>query len=663
MPITAEQIQIFYEISMAIGTTLDLTKMVKTTLSSYLRKLNCSAGSIIQVIENENNTVEYKTIYSIPRNIYSIENSKEIIDSFLKSLKNDTNKNLPLCYPISETESFHIMELKKFGFLFLVSGSKGFDNFILNSIEQLNVKFSESCIACVQNEALEKSESKYRHIFESITDAYIEIEPKSGVILEISPSIKEIIGYSRQELKGKNIEDFYVRTEDQKKIINMVSTQNSIIEFEIQMLSKNKQVKTVSFSISLARQKNKNKNKLVGTIRDITKNLQLEKEKNQLEEQYMQTQKLDSIGRLAGGVAHDLNNLLCPVIGFGEILLLDETLDVNHKNQVEQILQAGLRARDLVRQLLAFSRKQKLEYKSINLNDVINDFFTFLRRTIREDIHIEIITNPNIKLINADVRQIEQVILNLAINAADAMLEGGEIIIETSMVTLDKHYISLHSGVKPGEYVMLTVSDVGCGMDEKVIEHIFEPFYTTKGQMGTGLGLATVYGIIKQHGGDVWCYSELEKGTVFKVYLPIAKKITKNKIAKVEVNSNLEGFETILLIEDDKQVRDLTNTILELKGYKVLCSTNGKTALSIIENCSESIDLILTDVVMPEMNGQELFTRISKTHPEIKFLFMSGYTNNVITKQNLINDEFHYIQKPFSVNSLTTKVRELLDKQ
>ena len=664
MPITAEQIQIFYEISMSIGTSFDLRKMVKTTLSSYLRKLNCSAGSVLQLIENENNKIEYKEIYSIPRNINSFEKYKNIINTFKHDIKSnkDILKKLPISFSIPGEQSFYIMVLPGFGFLFLATGRKNFDNFIINSIEQLNVKFSESCKACVQNEALEKSEQKYRSIFESIQDAYIEIDANTDMILEISPSIKKIIGFDREELIGRKIETFYIKSKYQQLLNQLLHKQKSIANFEVPMRDKKDHAITVSFSMSLVERSNKNRPKFIGTIRDITKNVQLEQEKNQLEEQYMQAQKLDSIGRLAGGVAHDLNNLLCPVISYGELLLTNNSFNNIHKEQIEQIIQAGLRARDLVQQLLAFSRKQKLEYKSVNLNDVVADFFKLLRRTIREDIKIEIIPTSNIKLVTADVGQIEQVILNLAVNGADAMPKGGRLTIEIGFETLDNNYASVHAGVKPGEYVILAVSDTGCGMDPKVIEHIFESFYSTKGEMGTGLGLATVYGIIKQHGGNILCYSEPNNGSIFKVYLPASSNINQIKIKPEESTIILEGNETILLVEDDELVRKTTFDILKFKGYTVLTSTNGKEALSIFDSHKESIDLILSDLVMPEMNGQELFAKIKKKYPCMKFLFMSGYTDNVITQLKILDEDLAFIQKPFSLTSLAIKIREVLNQ-
>jgi len=387
-----------------------------------------------------------------------------------------------------------------------------------------------------------------------------------------------------------------------------------------------------------------------------------EEEKAKLEQQLHQSQKLESIGRLAGGVAHDLNNMLTPILGFGQLLLDRPDGDEERREQLEEIMKAGRRARDLVQQLLAFSRKQSFEFKTIDLNALLKDFEKLLRSTIREDIAIKLITAKSLPFVQGDVGQLEQVVMNLAVNAQDAMPDGGELIIETSMVKLDKSYAAEHVGVTPGPHVMLAISDTGCGMDAEIREQIFEPFFTTKDKdKGTGLGLSTVYGIVKQHGGNIWVYSEPGKGTTFKVYLPVSGETKAEQQTEVKTSTISRGSETILLAEDDEFVRKLAHTVLKQSGYTVLTAKNGTDALQVLKSHDGQVHLLLTDVVMPEMNGKELFNRAVENHPNLKVLYMSGYTDNVIAHSGVLEKGVAFIQKPFNVNDLTAKVREMLD--
>ncbi len=397
-------------------------------------------------------------------------------------------------------------------------------------------------------------------------------------------------------------------------------------------------------------------------IRDITERKQGEKEKALLEQQFHQSQRLESVGRLAGGVAHDLNNMLTPILGFGEILLKDSAGDEERREQLEEIVKAGGRARDLVRQLLAFSRKQTLEFKNIGLNILLKDFEKLLRSTIREDITFRLIPAKSLPLIQGDVGQMEQVVMNLAVNAQDAMPDGGELTIETILVELDESYAAEHVSVTPGPYVMLSISDTGYGMDAEIREHIFEPFFTTKDKdRGTGLGLSTVYGIVKQHGGNIWVYSEPGKGTTFKVYLPVSGDTHIERRAEGKTYTASHGSETILLAEDDEIVRKLALTILEQNGYTVITAKNGVDALLVLKAHDGPMHLLLTDVVMPEMNGRELFNRVTDEYPNLKVLYMSGYTDSVIAHRGVLDKGVAFIQKPFTVNDLASKVREVLD--
>ena len=395
---------------------------------------------------------------------------------------------------------------------------------------------------------------------------------------------------------------------------------------------------------------------------DVTEQLRLQEEKETFESQYYQAQKVEAIGRLAGGVAHDLNNLLAPIIGYGEILLLDAKHDDKTRESLSQILKAGLRARDLVSQLLAFSRKQTLEYKPVDLNRTVTDFEKLLRRTIREDIEFEMLLAPSIGTVQADRGQIEQVIMNLVVNAQDAMPDGGKLTIETGEAFLDEEYAVIHRGVKPGKYVVLAISDTGHGMDAATREQIFDPFFSTKGEFGTGLGLATVYGIVTQHGGNIWTYSEPGQGTTFKVYLPIPREIQSESEVERKSITNLQGTENVLLVEDNEQVRNLVSDILKRYGYTVLAASSGEDALKVMESHNGRLDLLLTDVVMPGMNGRELYEIAVKHFPDIKVLYMSGYTDNVIAHRGILDEGILFIQKPFTAQGLALKVRKALER-
>jgi PAS domain S-box-containing protein len=405
---------------------------------------------------------------------------------------------------------------------------------------------------------------------------------------------------------------------------------------------------------------------LVEFGRDITVRKQAEAEKAKLEQKFRQAQKLESIGRLAGGVAHDLNNLLSPILGYSEMLRMDAGAGPAQLNVewLEQIEQAGLRARDLVRQLLAFSRKQALAFQPVRLNDLLRGFEKLLRRTIREDVDILWALSPGLPPVMGDPGQLEQVLMNLAVNAQDAMPGGGKLTLETAAVELDESYAARHPGAKPGRYVMLAVSDTGTGMDETVRGQLFEPFFSTKQNgEGTGLGLATVYGIVKQHGGNIWVYSEPGHGATFKVYLPAAENVpvVAPKERPAETNVMPEIPETILLVEDEDAVRELATTILKGKGYTVLAASGGAEALSRLERARNPVHLLLTDVVMPGMNGRELFRRAAGIRPEIRVVYMSGYTDNVIAHHGVLDEGVQFLQKPFSVQSLLRAVRKALD--
>ncbi|HEV2299416.1 MAG TPA: PAS domain S-box protein [Candidatus Acidoferrales bacterium] len=394
---------------------------------------------------------------------------------------------------------------------------------------------------------------------------------------------------------------------------------------------------------------------VIGMALDIT-------DRKQLEAQLRQAQKMEAVGRLAGGIAHDFNNLLMVIQGYTE-LLMDRLGSVHPlRRNAEQIHDASQRAASLTRQLLAFSRKQMLAPQVLNIRSVVSDMEKILRRLIGEDIELAIVNPDHIWPIKADRSQVEQVILNLAVNSRDAMPSGGKLTIETLNVEIDGSYARKYPVVEPGEYVMLAVSDTGCGMDAETQAHIFEPFFTTKEKgKGTGLGLATVYGIVKQSGGYIWVYSELGKGTTFKVYLPHVCESEEPALPRLEPKTPQLGTETILLVEDEKGVRELAREYLEQAGYTVLEAENAQQALQIAEMHRGSIELLFTDVVMAGMSGRHLAAEMQKMLPAIKVLYMSGYTDEAIVHHGILGRDVSLLQKPFTLNSLALKVRETLE--
>lgn len=387
-----------------------------------------------------------------------------------------------------------------------------------------------------------------------------------------------------------------------------------------------------------------------------------ENDKARLKEQFYQSQRIESIGRLAGGVAHDLNNLLSPVLGYSEMLLERNGLASEDRKSVEEVANAARRARSLVHQLLAFGRKQTLEFRTVDVNDLLKGFEKLLRRTIRENITMHMNLAHRLPCVRAEAGQLEQVVMNLAVNAQDAMPNGGELTIETSPAELDEDYAARHQGVVPGSYVMLTVADTGSGMDEYTRQNLFEPFFTTKEVgKGTGLGLSTVYGIVKQHGGSIWAYGEPGMGSVFKVYLPAAEDSVHQQSETPKEQPCSRGSETLLLVEDNDQVRDLAFAVLKRQGYKVITAEKGMEAVSLVKTLDEPVHLLVTDVVMPGIDGINLYNRISLICPEVRVLYMSGYPRDVISRHGAVDNGVNFLSKPFSISDLSSKVREVLD--
>jgi PAS domain S-box-containing protein len=507
-------------------------------------------------------------------------------------------------------------------------------------------------------EALRQREEHFRSLIENASDI-ITILDRHGRIRYESPSVMRLLGYRPEELIGKNIFDF-VREDDLPKVVPAFTEElrNSDTSRSVEFHFRHKDESwCVLEAICKVLVDDSGVSGVVINSRDIS-------ERRQLEEQLRQSQKMEAVGRLAGGVAHDFNNLLTAISGYSELMLRRLRQGDPLRHNAEEINKAGSRAASLTSQLLAFSRKQVLQPKVLDLNTVVADMDKMLRRLIGEHIELVTILEPRLWSIKADPGQLQQVILNLAVNARDAMPEVGRLTIETSNIELDDENARWHVGVKPGCYVMLAVNDTGCGMDAQTRERVFEPFFTTKEVgKGTGLGLSTVYGIVKQSGGSIWVYSEPEKGTTFKIYLPCIEKRTADAILQAGACEEMpHGMETVLLVEDEPLVRRLAARVLRDQGYTVLEASNGEDALRLAhEHAADEIHLLLTDVVMPRMSGREVAEHLVKVRPRMIVLYTSGYTEDAIVHHGVMDDGVAFLQKPFKPDDLARKVRQVLD--
>ena len=513
-------------------------------------------------------------------------------------------------------------------------------------------------------EALRESEERFRQIYDETPIGYHELDTR-GRIVRVNRTELEMLGYPVEEMLGQPVWKFVLEEETTRHVIMAkIAGDVSFHEtFERTYRRKDGTTLPVLVKDRVIRDKGGRIIGIRSTVEDITEQRRSEEALRKSEEQLRQWQKVEAIGRLAGGIAHDFNNLLMTIKGCSEILLQECDAQDPRREEAEEIQKAAERATSLTRQLLAFGRRQILQPQVLDLNKVVTNMNKMLQRVIGEDIQLLTVLEPKLRPVKVDPGQIEQVIMNLAVNARDAMSRGGRLTIETANVFLDEDYAQRHISVKPGSYVMLAVSDNGCGMDQETQSHLFEPFFTTKEKgKGTGLGLSTVYGIVKQSGGNIWAYSELGRGTTFKIYLPMVTQAVKEKYARPERRRiSARGAETILLVEDEKAVRMMIGKTLQSKGYAVLEAQHGQEALSICEDYSGPIHLMVTDVVMPLMSGKELAEQLAPQRPEMKVLYMSGYPDNSIVQHGVLEPGTEFLQKPFTLNTLEAKVREILD--
>ena len=508
-------------------------------------------------------------------------------------------------------------------------------------------------------EKLRESEERYRSIFENAFEGIFQSTPDAG-FTSVNPALVRLLRYeSAEELIAQRLgaeRQFYVDPNCRNELEQLLAKQGSVIGFKCEVFCKDLSKIWIVLNVHAVRDQGGSILYCDGSIEDIT-------ERKLLEEQLMQSQKMEAVGQLAGGVAHDFNNMLTAINGYSELVFQKLRAGDPLRRDIIEIRKAGERAASLTRQLLAFSRKQVLQPKVIGLNSVVAEMEKMLRRLIGEDIELRTVLRAELGSIKADPGQIEQVIMNLAVNARDAMPDGGTLTIETQRVDLDEEYARQHVSVKSGPYIMMAVSDTGSGMDEQTQKRIFEPFFTTKrtGE-GTGLGLSTVYGIVKQSGGNIWVYSEVGRGTTFKIYLPRIDKSAQEYKRRYEPDGFLKGTETILLAEDEEMLRKLACEVLKMHGYQVLEASNGGTALLACERHQGPIHLLISDIIMPEMNGDELAVRLGQIRPEMKVLYISGYTDDAIAHHGILDSAIAFLQKPFTTKNLLRKVREVLDQ-
>jgi two-component system, cell cycle sensor histidine kinase and response regulator CckA len=520
-------------------------------------------------------------------------------------------------------------------------------------------------------QALRESEELMRLVIDT-TPAHIFVKNRKGEFLLVNKMASESHGVTPQEMLGKNelqlagdskdkLEQIRKFLADDQEIID--SQKPKFIPEEPLLLpdGTTQWLQTTKIPLTL-----KGKSDYVlGVAIDITGRKNAEDELKKKNEMLVQSQKMEAVGRLAGGIAHDFNNLLTAIIGYGELLKLNGSVDTDSLQCIEEVLKSAKRAASLTQQLLAFSRKQVLQPKIVDLNKLINETQVMLRRLIGEDIELIVKQEPDLGKVKADPGQIEQVIMNLVVNARDAMPTGGKLTIETRNVCLGCDVREAHFSVKEGYYVRLSVNDSGIGMTEETKKHLFEPFFTTKERgKGTGLGLSTVYGIIQQSSGNILVTSAVGKGAAFDIYLPMVRDIEEDeREARVKAAAR-GGNETVLIVEDEDVVRNMLSRALNGYGYTVLEARNGREALSLLsDRRSGRIDLLVTDVVMPEMSGEALARKIVEKDPGVKVLYISGYTNDAVVHHGVLDKGVQFLQKPFTPQSLARKVLDILNAE
>ncbi|HSP93689.1 MAG TPA: PAS domain S-box protein [Thermoanaerobaculia bacterium] len=511
-------------------------------------------------------------------------------------------------------------------------------------------------------EALRQSEQKYRDIFDFATVGIYQSR-YDGSLITVNAPLAEILDYdSPEDLLRHNLDEIYADPAERRELIARFEPAGKAHRQEVLWKRKDGTPIWLELDARAVRNADGTTRYFEGFVHDVSERKKSEEEKRRLQEQLVQAQKMEAVGQLAGGIAHDFNNLLTAITGYSELLLGELPPEDLRRSHAEEIRKAGERAASLTQQLLAFSRRQVLEPKVLDVNVVVSDIERMLRRLIGEHIELKTRKTPDVWKVKADPGQIEQAILNLVLNARDAMPSGGTLAIETSNAELDQEFARSHVPTQPGSYVMVAVSDTGVGISDDVKARLFEPFFTTKERgKGTGLGLSTTYGIIKQSGGYLWCDSEVGRGTTFQVLLPRVEEPVSEVVERKTSPPIHPGDETVLLVEDEPEVRSLVQRILKTQGYTVVTAANPDEALAVAREFRGPIQLMVTDVVMPGMSGLQLAERLNPTRPDMKVLFVSGYTNDAIGHQGVLDPGTAFLQKPFTPNALARKVREVLE--
>ena len=504
---------------------------------------------------------------------------------------------------------------------------------------------------------LQKSEGMVLALLESAAQAILAVDPRGRIVLANRRAV-EMFGYSREELLHAPVEILLPESKHsahaQQREDYFKRPRVRPMGIGMDLAGRRKDGTEVPVEVSLSSIETEEGRYAIAFVSDIS-------QRKTLEEQLQHAQKMEAVGRLAGGVAHDFNNMLTVISGYNRMMLDDLPLDDPLRGNAEEVRIAADRAAALTNQLLAFSRRQIMRPRVFNVNATLANIEKMLHRLIGEDISLVLNTAPESGNIKADPGHIEQAIVNLVVNARDAMPGGGRITIETANVVLDATYARSHLGVHPGQFVMIAVTDTGRGMDVETRQHIFEPFFTTKAQgRGTGLGLATVYGMVKQGGGDIWVYSELDKGTTFKLYFPLVAEPAAQGTATGSDPVRARGSETIIVVEDENAVRELTVRILRHLGYRVLSASGGPEALETAKANPEHIALLLTDVVMPGMSGKELADVLLPARPGMRVLYLSGYTEHTVVNHGVLEPGLDFLPKPFTREGLANKIREIL---
>ena len=510
-----------------------------------------------------------------------------------------------------------------------------------------------------KEEALRREEKKYKTILRTAVDGFW-LTDLEGRLLEVNKAYCRMSGYSEDELLALHIPDLEGNMGPAEVADKIAEVQEiDFARFETRHRRKDGSLYDVDISaqpLAIGR------GRLVIFIRDITTRKQAEQENRRLQRQLAQSQKMEAVGRLAGGVAHDFNNMLGVILGYGDIALENTSPGEPVRADVQEIMKAARRSADITRQLLAFARRQTIAPKVLDLNDIVTNLIKMIQRLIGEDICLTWLPGKQLWPIRIDPSQIDQALVNLCVNARDAIRGVGRITIETGVQSFDEAYCKAHMGFIPGDFTFLSVTDNGCGMDQKTLQNIFEPFYTTKDmEKGTGLGLATVYGIVKQNDGFINVYSEPDIGTTFRLYFPRQDTEQMQALERDVAAPDVRGSETILLVEDEPMILNLARTMLEDLGYRVLAAKTPQQAKARVAEYQGRIHLLLTDVVMPEMNGLELADHLQSLIPGMKRLFMSGYTANVIAHHGVLDEDVNFIAKPFTRKDLAAKVRDALN--